>query len=794
VDSRFVVVVTLALGVGANAALFSILDRLYWRAPAGVKAPEELFRLYRHHPPRNGYDGYITDGFPYPAVANIAGALSADEKLATYGIWPLPFGRGESALRAMTIGFGPGYFELLDVTTAVGRLPFADETRVEDAAAVALIGHAEWQRRFGGDPDVIGRTIELRYKPYTIIGVLPRGFTGLDVSAADYWIPLGAFMVFGGRPLRSSWNYGGTHAIVRGEPETRERVAAAATAVVARGAPPMFAGTAVSAGPLAAARGPHDKAAELGVATRLAAVAATLLLIACANVANLNLARGARRRQEIAVRLALGISRARLIAMLIVETLLLALLAGAAALLVASWVGAALRRTLFPDVAWHGSPLDTRVALFAAIVAIGAGLLAGVPPALRAARFGLANALKAGARDGDPRSRLRAGLVSVQLGLSVVLLIAAGAFIKSLRTASRIDVGFDAERLVRVTMTFTDDEEHAAELRAVMPRVIERLRALPQVEQVAAAGGGPLYEFISTFLFDEAGEKLEFARDLPSYHIVSPEFFTATGIRLVQGRLFTGDERDPAAPTIVVNRTMAANLWPGRSPLDQCLRIGKAESPCARVVGVVEPVHRMRLIEPEPVAHFYRSLLQSRNPVPAVAVVRVRPGELAEVVAAARALIRQALPPGALPSVEPLTERFVPELRPWRLGATLFSTVGALALLVATIGTYSVVSYLVQQRRHEVGVRMALGARADDIAQLVVTDALRMAGVGLVLGVIAAFALGRLIESSLYETSPRDPVVTGVVASLLIITAGIAALLPALRATRVDPTVALRAD
>jgi predicted permease len=793
-----IVVVTLALGVGANAALFTMLDHLLLRPPAGVHAADELFRLYRHRVADERTDGWITPGFPYPAVANIAGALPPGSALATYGIGPRSLGRGEDAPRVTTVTFGPGYFDLLGVNPALGRRATVEESRIDGGEPVALISHTEWQSRFGGDPEVIGSRVELSWEGYTIIGVLPPGFTGLDVQAASYWIPLGAVPAASGDPLHTAWNYGGTHVIVRAPPSEREKIAAIANGVVGRGAPDWFGQNAVTVGPLKAALGPQDQAPELAVATRLALVSAILLLIACANVANLGLARALRRRREIAVRLALGISRTRLVGMFLLEALLLATLATAAAMLVAFWGGTALRRLLFPDFAWPDAALDGRIALFTLVVGLVAGLLAGLAPALRAGRFGVATALKGTARDGmiegGARSRLRAGLVSAQAALCVVLLVAAGAFIGSLQAVTSIDTGFDADRLVLVGISFNDREDHDVERREIMPVLAQHLRALPQVEAVALANARPVAEHMSGRLFAEDGSELQFERMPPSFHIVDSGFFDVMGIRVLAGRVFTEAERDPGAPVIMVNEAMARSLWPAGNPIGRCVRMLREDAPCATVVGVTESANRDRLIEADRPLHYYRPLAQSANPTPRVAVLRVRPGEVESVVVVARALMRPALPAGAFPDVQPLTASFDTELRPWRLGATLFSVIGLLALMVAVIGTYSVVGYMASQRRHEIGVRMALGARTLNIARIVVGDAVAMVGAGLVVGVAAAFAFGGVIEALLFETSARDPGIMLAVGLLLMAAAGLAALVPAWRATRVDPTEALRSE
>ena len=790
----FIVILTLAIAIGANAAVLPIIDHIFVRPPSGVASPEELMRLYRRHPPSGWGTGFAMGGFPYPAIRNIQSALPADAQLMTYGKRPSPLGRGESSPQPETVSFGPGYFQFLRVHPILGRLPAPEEERMGQALPVALISHREWRQRYGGDSTILGRRIELDYKQFTVIGVLPPAFRGVDVSAADYWIPLGMPRQIQGEPWTESWSIGGTNVVVRARPADHARIAALASSVMARVAPDFMKGVAVTGGTIMSVTGPEKQREEIGVATRLAAVSGILLLIACANIINLNLARSMRRKREISLRLALGISRSRLVALLSVETLLLALMAGIAAFLVSRWAGGLLQAALFPEIVWPESMSGVRVAAFTMAIALVTGLLAGLPPALRAGGFGVAAVLNGSMRQGsDRRSRLRSSLVAAQAGLSVILLVAAGTFIKSLQAVTSIDTGFDVDRLALVTIRFSDFENHDADRAVLMPAVMDRLRTLPGVEMVGGSDQRPLSEHSWVSLFDEAGNELNFENEPPSFQVVTPNFFETAGMRIVAGRAFTESETDPSSPLIVVNEKMAATLWPGRSALGQCLRT-TGTSPCARVVGVVETAHRDDLVESEPPAHYYASLAQRPRSRLQTAIIRTRAELLEQVTPVVRDQMRPLLPAGAYPEIQPIAQEFDRELRPWKLGAALFSILGLLALAVAIVGTYSTVAYTVHQRTHEMGVRLALGARAPQVLMLVVAGSVKIVAAGVLFGVLCALALGRFIAAMLYETSPADPSVLGAVSLLLVAAAGIAAFAPAWCAARVDPAIALRTD
>jgi predicted permease len=553
----------------------------------------------------------------------------------------------------------------------------------------------------------------------------------------------------------------------------------------------------VLTGPLNEARGPDSRQAqEAAISVRLAGVAIVVLVIACANVANLLLARATQRRREVAVRLALGISRIRLVAQLLTEGVLLALLGGIAALAVGSWAGLLLRGTLLPGIRWAEGPFGFRLVLFVAMAALAAGVLAGLVPALQASRPDVASALKAGARDGMfHRSRARMALIITQGALSVLLLVGAGLFVRSLGNVMSLDIGYDAERLVFGEVAFDDDKAHDTELHTLLPQAARRIATLPGVEHVALSSITPMWGMSWLDIFLPGRDSLPaLERDYPTFMGVSPEFFATTGTWLRRGRSFTPEDRAGSAPVVIINEVMARTLWPGEDALTQCIHFVKRTNPCYTVIGIASNASRNSIIENAAMQYYFPlEQVPLKGWGPSTVIVRTDPNRTAAMGELIRHELRQLFP-GAEPRIRPMTEILAPELRPWRLGAALFSALGGLALLVAAVGIYSVVAYTFSQRTHELGVRIALGARTSNVLRLVVAEGLRMVLIGIVAGIVLALAAGKLVASLLYGVSPRDPMVLTVVALTLVAVGTLACLLPAWRAGRVDPVVALRAE
>lgn len=795
------IVATLALGIGVNAAVFTVLDRLYLRAPGGIEDPSTLRRFWVEH-----FRTSTSLGLSYRMYRVIANASGDSANVALFTTdYSLRRGKHPRDPRIRGVYATANYFPVLGARPAYGRFFSPDEDRLGRGAPVAVVSHDFWTNRLGGDSAVLGQPLPIGSNVYTIIGVAEPAFTGLDLQAADVWIPLATMP---SRPgLEGPWwespHVNHLRAVQRLSPGVAESdMVARATQGIRALQREVWAARAdtqmnVYVGSIIEARGPGQAGQELIIATRLGGVAVIVLFIVCANVINLLLARAVRRRREIAVRIALGVSRGRLVRLLTTETLALTAIAGVAALLAAAWGGNMLRSLLMPDIEWTGSALDWRVAAFTVSVSLIAGLAAGIIPAVQASSPQLSGALKSDSRQGvRHRSRLRRGLLITQAALSVMLLVGSTLFIRSLQNVQSLDIGFDAGRLLFGGITFAEGEAPPGPvIGAVMREIAQRLQSRPGVEAVARAGMPPMRGFSYVPFYSGADSLGSFQSAMPTYSAVSPSFFRAAGMRMLHGQGFTGGDVDGSPAELVVNESMAKLLWPGGEPLGQCIRFETRDNPCYTVVGVVENALRGNVIEPAAAPQFYLPLgnMPTAGWNGETIILRTQPNATDAATAELRSALRQAFPT-AEPTVTPMMENLEPEYRPWRLGATLFTAFGLLALFVTIIGVFSTVSYDVSQRTHEFGVRVALGAHLGDVLRQVIGEGVRTIAIGVALGLALALAAGRLIAALLYGIEPGDPVVLGSVAVTLLIVAALATLAPAWRAARVDPLSALRAD
>ncbi len=810
------VVATLALGIGANTAMFSVADRLFLRPPPGITDQSTLRRLYIRSNWSVGQVWEIRSGFEYAAFDALKTALTPRAQLAAYTAPDtVRFGEGDAATTVRASYATASYLPLLGVRPALGRFYTEAEDRMGDGSLVAVVSHAFWRRHFGDDSSVVGRQLDIAWQRYTIIGVATAGFTGADLDATEIWIPISTFAILSpaGMPWYRRWLYGPRLKILaRVAASTADDwVSASATTAFRRGQVanvsrgPDTTAT-VLVGPLLESRGPSiTPSPEVAIAPRLMGVMVIVLIIACANVANLLLARALRRRREIAVRLALGVTRGRLVRQFLTESVVLALLAGMVAIVIAAWGGAVLRAMLMPTTHWGSSALDLRVALFAAALALVTGVVAGLAPAIRASRPDVASALKAGIREGTfRRSGLRSALLAAEVALSVVLLVGAGLFVRSLRGVHAVDVGYDTDRLMVAGVRFFNPEVrdvprgpglHAAELGAGLQEAAARLARLPGVERTALADAGPMYGYAMVGAWFRDGSAVPHLENQdPALFQVSPSFFATSGLRLTRGRLFSDDDRAGAPAVVVIDETAARAYWPGRDAIGQCLIVVQLTQPCAIVVGITKDAHRAEVLEQANV-QLYIPLAQGYRPDASVLILRTAPENVARIAEETRRELRRVFPrAGDLPWVRPLGARLEPQLRPWRLGAQLFSAFGVLAVVVAALGVYSVLAYAVSQRRHEVGVRIALGAQTGDVLRLVVGEGLRTVAVGVGIGVVMVLALGRLVASLLYGVSPHDPLTIGIAVLVLAAIGVLASAVPAWRAARLNPMEALRAE
>lgn len=789
------VIVVMALGLGVNGTMFSLLDRVFLSPPSYVKDAGSVRRLVMTRPNRSTAEAVSQATLAYPDLGDFR-RVQGFSAVAGYSSETLTLGHGGDAERVHAVLATASFFPLLGVRPLLGRFygPADDDF---GAPLVAVLGETLWRTRFAGDASVLGRTIDVGEGRYTVVGVAPRGFTGADLERVDVWLPFrpAGELENGGRDWVDTRHWYWFKAIGRLAPGvTAEAATAQATAALraGRGTDTGWDKVRARLEPLEYGR-TSGAPGEVKLAPWLMGVALIVLLIACANVANLLLARGLRRRRETAVRLALGVSRTRLVAVLVLESTFLALLGGLAAVLLATWGGSVLRALLLPDLAWQPSPADPRLLAFIGAFALLAGLVAGLLPAVQATRPRLMETLKAGGRGAARgRSRLRAGLLVAQAALSVVLLVGTGLFVRSLASARGVDLGFDPGPVLLVRMQPEGGYPGGAAMVSFYRRALDRLSRLGGVQASAIATTIPFQNARAVDIRRPGEDSLP--RDLGTMYVnaVTPGFFDAIGMDIVQGRGFTrADDAESAPPVAVVSQLMAHRLWPDRDPIGQCFIIEKEG--CTTVVGVVRDSRRFDLVEPAD-GKYYLPLSRMPFTWPPRAIL-LRAGHAPERLAGAvQRELRAALPDLRLSTAQPFRDVVDPKYRAWSLGATLFAVFGLLALAVAAVGLYSLLAFTVAERTAELGVRSALGADRGRIVRQVLLDGLRVTAVGIAIGLVAAAAAGPWIRALLFRTSPFDPAVMGAVAGVMLAVAAAAAGLPAWRASRVDPADALRAE
>jgi predicted permease len=726
-------------------------------------------------------------------------------------------GEGENAREMAVRAISASFWRLFDMRPALGRFFTPAEDRVPDGTMVAVLGYGFWQTSYGGRADVLGKPVKIGAETYTIIGVAPKSFVGVSLTSPALFVPITAWASasFGQRAEREGPfggkrpSYYAAHNIQWMEMLARRKpgvTLAAATADLSNAyrrsyiahrtvspgiRPTELAKPRALASPLMRERGPNQ-GNDSRVATWLVGVAAVVLLIACANVGNLMLARAFARRREIAVRLALGVGRPRLVRQLITESLLLAGLGAVTGLLLAQWGGGALRALLLENVEWTNTFGDTRVLAITTVAALVAGLLTGLAPALHAGRGDIAAALKAGAREGTyQRSRTRAALLVMQGALSVVLLVGAGLFVRSLRNVRSLDLGYDSSRVAYVEPYMRGvrlDSIQSGELRR---RLIDAATALPYVEAGSRTMTVPFWSSIMMDLHVAGIDSVDRLGDF-YFHAVSPDYFRTMGTRVRRGRAFTAADGRNAPLVMIVSESMAKKLWPAQDALGQCVKVGEDTVPCTHVVGVAQDIKRGSLSD-DAGLQYYVPIDQQGSGVGGGLFVRTR-GSAASYSEQIRRELQKTMPGASYVTITPLDDVLGGQTRSWTLGATMFTIFGALALLVAAVGLYSVIAYNVAQRTHELGVRIALGARSPDVVRLVVGEGLRVSVMGIGIGTLAALAAARYVGPLLFGVSPKDPAVLTAVATILVAVAVLACVLPAWRASHVDPSVALRGD
>ena len=792
-----VAVLALAIGIGANTAIFSLVDAVRARA-LPYKDPDTLVQLWgnvmRTRLERRGN--------AYPDFLDWRAQSKSFEDMAAFDNHTLTLAGVEDSERIPVESVSAPYFSLLGVHASRGRTFSADEDLVATPSYLVVLSDGLWQRRFGADPKIVGRSLTLNNHTYSIVGVMPPGFKGLSDSA-ELWVPFAVWA-----PPQTMANRGnrGFGALARLKAGVTVASAQSELDGISRQLERAYPDTNEKRGVEVS---PLD--VELFGALRpalltLMAAVAFVLLIACANVANLLIARSEARRREIAVRTALGAGRGRLLRQLMTEGCVLTAIGAAAGLLLARGAVAVLitaSPVTFPSFITPG--LDVRVAAFTIAVSLACGIFVGLAPGLQARSVDLNSALKDTARGSEGRraQRLRSALVVAELSMAVVLLVGAGLMIRSVRNLMTLDPGFDPRSVLtlRVSIPRAAAPVPAAPGVLQVPQepvvrgraLLERISAVPGVVAVALGTDLPLDGNAAATAYAAEGMAPTNAQNAPrAYnHRISPEFFTTLRIPIVAGRTFTEAELTPASPAVVVSERVVKRFWPGQDPLGKRIKLGPLTStnPWLSIVGVVGEVKYRGLPEnPTADPDIYLPFVE-RNSQYALAVrATVPPSSL---VAPLRAIVRSADPSIPVYQVATMEERIEEQTSQSRFTMWLMGVFAAVALSLSVIGIYGVMSYLVTQRTREIGIRLALGAGGPDILRLVVGNGARLVGAGILIGVAASFALQRLVSSLLFGVTAADAA-SGIAVAVLAAVALLACYLPALRATRVDPLHALR--
>jgi len=781
------VIFTFALGLGINTSVFRVADTVLFKPPAGVRDA----RAVRQLETLVTFDG----GEPTRATAfswTDAQRFAASKAFTAFSAGTLPRQAALSDGRPVSIAYvDHDYFRLLGVGPIEGRAFHAEEGRPGGQVPVAIVSRGFWQRELGERPLPEDLVVSISARAYRVVGVTPGGFTGIDLDPVDVWLPLGVAELGRGmangvafawyesemaRPLRL---------IGRLPPGLEDApVGSRLTAAIAdRSGDGLRPTREVLLRPIVPVGRAAASEAANRVILRLAAVAGVVLLIAAANAANLLLARGLRRQPELAVRAAMGASRARLCRLLAVESTVLAICGGAAALVAANWTAEILRRLLFPDGRWTAAGFDLRVAIFTASLALGAGLAAGLAPMLQSTGFNVAGVLKDGRAQGGRRRRTRMALLVAQTALTLVLLVASGLLILSLVRLNQVRIGFEPSGLVTASLSSLGLQRMGPGAdRSAIDTLIQSVSGGDSVSGISLASLAPFGATARSSFSVPGSSFTPDPQDEPVVSHIAANYFTVIGTRVLEGRPFT-DADAQGEPVSIVSESMARAYWGRTLPPGACiLTYGR---PCARVVGVVEDV-RESPASGAPIMRYYLPL--SPSAAPSVVVARTAAANAPALVSR----IRANVPADYRATIEVTVDRVNRALRPWRTAAWLFVALGAVALVLACGGIYSVMTYVAADRTREIGVRIALGATRGDVLGLIVRDGLRLVVIAGIFGLAAAAAGGHLLGSLLFGVSPFEPAIYLAGFAAVATAALLAMLVPARRASRLDAIVALR--
>ena len=778
-----IAVITLALGIGANTAIFSVVNAVLLR-PLPFDKPERIVWLWDTQPQLSIAPTSLPDFLGWKEQNR------SFDHLAAFQGGNMFVDAGDGSTDAPVGLVTPELFSVFHVSPILGRT-FTNEETQPGRFRVAVLSHSMWQSRFGSDPNVSGRTIQLNGATYTIIGVMPAGFS--FPGRAELWRPL---------PIDPSKLDPGPHylnVVGRLKPGVRLAQAQADMSTIAARLSQQYkeknAGHGVKVEPLT-----NVVVGDVGLALYvLLGAVGFVLLIACANLANLMLARVGTRQKEIAVRTALGASRLRIVRQLLTESVMLAVVGGGAGLLLAIWAVrwiVSLSADTLPRV--HELSVDPRVAGFTLLISVVTGVLFGLAPALQVSRPDLNDALKESGRStaGLRRNRLRSALVVSEVALSLVLLVGAGLMIRSFAKLNQVDPGVKSAEVMTMGVAvlpkqYPDDWQVAQ----IYSQILERAASAPGVVSAGAISDLPLTgsNISDSFTIEGRPPIAKEAEPSTEYHIVTPRYFESMGIPLLSGRDVAHTDTRQSPNVVVINEVFARRHFAGENPLGHRLKLQGQERDPLLIIGVVGNARQLGL-DQQPTPEVYVPLLQdplslNYRAMTIVARSKSDPGAIAAPLRAAVTSVDKSLPVYAL---KPMTEYLHDSLLRRRFNLILLSVFGGVALLLAAVGIYGVISYGVTQRTHEMGIRMALGAKPRDVLKLVVRHAMVLALGGVGIGLLASWALTRLMKGLLFSVSVTDPMTFIAIAVLMTLIALLACLIPARRATKVDPLVALR--
>ncbi len=791
-------VLSLALGIGANATIFSVINAILLRPLPGVERPSELFSL-------NTKMGSRSNTLPllsYPNYRDFRDRNSVLTGLAGIGFVPASVGPKGNCQRMWGLTVTGNYFDLLGVKPLAGRLIQPEDDRVRGGHPVMVLTYTGWQKRFAGDPNIIGAKVQVNGREFTVLGIAAKGFVGTELIMTPeiYFSMAMQKELQAGEDLQERRSARNFFAVGRLKPGIGMAQAESALNGIgqnlAREYPQEDGGMQIALSPPGLV-GAFGRKPIIGFVAVMFGVSCLVLLVACVNLASMLLARAGDKRKETAIRLALGAGRGVLIRQLLTENLMVALLGGAGGALLAVWIVGAL-------AAWHppvdiplvvSVPVDFRVFLFALVVSTVTALLFGLLPALQATKPDLVPALKNEAV--TPRFRywhLRDYMVAAQVCLSVLLLFCSVLVVKSLQRSLSAPIGFELPRLATVSFDLNMQGYDEPRGREFERRVLDKVRQLPGVESATLVDNIPLSPTVPwDAIYIEGKPVPKRASDVPNAYAfsVSPGYFHTMRTRLISGREFDARDKQGGPRVAIVNSGFGARLLDGANPLGRRFSTSTIKEPI-EIVGVVENGKYYNLTDQAPIAFWMPLEISYKSKACVVARTRVIPPE--SIVPSIRALVREIDPSVALFATGSVDDQLTWTFFPARIAALALGAFGLLALVLSATGIYGVMAYAVSRRTREIGIRMAIGATRAQVLSSVARSAAILIGTGLVLGLAMALGAGRLLERILYGVKPNDPLTFAIVFAIMLAVGAAATFLPARRATRIDPMQALRME